>query len=240
MSCLACNSNNKSLYCQTDSYDLFKCLDCSLIGVENMPTDQELNDFYNNYFKTKQYTSKLNSKLRRAKKRIKSILKYTKGIRFIDIGCNVGFAVEAARQLGLDAHGADLDIKAIQSAKELFPGCSFTDNSLEDIAAKGEKYDLIYCSEVIEHLSSLDTFVKSLYEILAPGGVLLLTTPDMNHFALTKDIQKLIEDKFIRPPEHLFYFNKSSIKQLFLSKGFDKIKFMLSLKPTIKMLGFKI
>ena len=58
--------------------------------------------------------------------------------------------------------------------------------------------------------------------------------------SFAKDIQKLIEDKFIRPPEHLFYFNKSSIKQLFLSKGFDKIKFMLSLKPTIKMLGFKI
>ena len=81
-----------------------------------MPSDEELNDFYNNYFKTKQYTAKLNSKIRRAKKRIKSIYKHAKGKRFIDIGCNVGFAVEAARQIGLDAHGIDLDGSAINVA----------------------------------------------------------------------------------------------------------------------------
>jgi citrate lyase synthetase len=61
----------------------------------------------------------------------------------------------------------------------------------------------------------------------------------MGHFALTKDVKKLIKERFIRPPEHLFYFNKQSIKQLFLSHGFTRIKFMISLKPTIKMLGFK-
>ncbi len=239
MSCLACKSNNKKLYCVVDSYELYTCSECSLISVSNMPSDEELNDFYNNYFKTKQYTAKLNSKIRRAKKRIKSIYKHAKGKRFIDIGCNVGFAVEAARQIGLDAHGIDLDGSAINVANELFPGCSFSDNSLEDLAKSGQQYDVIYCSEVIEHLSSLDQFVDSLLLLLAPGGVLLLTTPDMNHFALTRDIKKLIKERFIRPPEHLFYFNKPSIKKLFLSHGFTRIKFMISLKPTIKMLAFK-
>jgi len=204
-----------------------------------MPSNEELESFYNNYFKTKQYTSKLQSKIRRAKKRIRSIKKYTNGKKFIDIGCNVGFAVEAARKLGLDASGIDLDLKAIETAKGLFPKCSFTDNSLESLAAEGKRFDLIYCSEVIEHLSSLDNFVSSLLKIMSPGGVLLLTTPDMSHFALSRNIEKLIDDRFIRPPEHLFYFNKTSIKKLFISKGFSKIKFMISLKPTIKMLGFR-
>jgi len=239
MSCFACNSNNRELYCTINSYNLYKCLDCQLISVDNMPSNEELESFYNNYFKTKQYTSKLQSKIRRAKKRIRSIKKYTNGKKFIDIGCNVGFAVEAARKLGLDASGIDLDLKAIETAKGLFPKCSFTDNSLESLAAEGKRFDLIYCSEVIEHLSSLDNFVSSLLKIMSPGGVLLLTTPDMSHFALSRNIEKLIDDRFIRPPEHLFYFNKTSIKKLFISKGFSKIKFMISLKPTIKMLGFR-
>ena len=66
-----------------------------------MPTDSDLNNFYNNYFKTKQYTSKLQSKIRRAKKRLKSIRKYSKGNKFIDVGCNVGFAVEAGNRASL-------------------------------------------------------------------------------------------------------------------------------------------
>lgn len=239
MSCLACKSNKKELYCRTDSFELFKCLNCSLISVSNMPTDSDLNNFYNNYFKTKQYTSKLQSKIRRAKKRLKSIRKYSKGNKFIDVGCNVGFAVEAARQIGFDANGIDLDASAIKVANDLFPTCCFSNDSLEALARDKKQYDVIYCSEVIEHLSSLDKFVDSLLTILAPGGVLLLTTPDMGHFALTKDVKKLIKERFIRPPEHLFYFNKQSIKQLFLSHGFTRIKFMISLKPTIKMLGFK-
>ena len=239
MTCLACKSTSKELYCSIDSYDLFRCLECSLISVETMPSDQELEKFYNDYFKTKQYTSKLQSKIRRAKKRVKSISKYTKGKKFLDVGCNVGFAVEAARQLGLNANGIDVDNTAIDMANDLFPGCTFTADSVESVAEQGKKFDVIYCSEVIEHLSSLDNFVESLLKILEPKGVLLVTTPDMGHFSLTKDINKLITSKWIRPPEHLFYFTKQSIKNLFMIKGFSRIKFMISLKPTIKMLGFK-
>ena len=200
MTCLACKSNNKDLYCSTDSYNLFRCLECSLISVETMPSDQELEKFYNDYFKTKQYTSKLQSKIRRAKKRVKSISKYTKGKKFLDVGCNVGFAVEAARQLGLNANGIDVDNTAIDMANDLFPGCTFTADSVETVAEQGKKFDVIYCSEVIEHLSSLDIFVESLLKILEPKGVLLVTTPDMGHFSLTKDINKLITSKWIRPP----------------------------------------
>jgi hypothetical protein len=65
-----------------------------------MPSDETLNAFYDNYHKSAQYLSKLDSKIRRAKKRIRSVNWFKKPGKFIDVGCNVGFAVEAARLLG--------------------------------------------------------------------------------------------------------------------------------------------
>ena len=72
MTGLACKSNDKDLYCSIDSYNLFRCLECSLISVETMPSAQELERFYNDYFKTKHYTTKQQSKNKRAKTRVKS------------------------------------------------------------------------------------------------------------------------------------------------------------------------
>jgi ribosomal protein L11 methylase PrmA len=84
-----------------------------------------LEDFYAGYHKTKQYLSKLESKLRRAKNRVARLRRYSHGKKFLDIGCNVGFAVEGARQLGYDAQGIDIDGEAICVARDTFNHCGF-------------------------------------------------------------------------------------------------------------------
>ncbi|MCG2633415.1 MAG: class I SAM-dependent methyltransferase [Gammaproteobacteria bacterium] len=230
--CPVCGGGEHAPFGSKNGYNLFKCSACEMVFVNPMPDDTDLNRFYQNYHKTSQYTGKLESKQRRARRRIKKIAKYTPGKLFVDIGCNAGFAVEAARNLGLDAYGIDVDENSIRCAREIYPQASFDAMSVQDLAASGKSFDIIYCSEVIEHLSKVDDFVDSLHKILKDDGVLFLTTPDISHFSVIKD--PLIWDA-VRPPEHLLYFSKNSLEKLLKSHGFSRARSSWNFKPTLKM-----
>jgi SAM-dependent methyltransferase len=231
--CPACGKTKQKTFGSKNQYKMFECQACSLIFVDPIPSNEELNAFYQNYHKTSQYTGKIESKQRRARKRIKSVKKHAKGKSFVDIGCNAGFAVEAARTLGLDAYGIDLDQTAIDYAKEYFPQAKFDAMSIQELAKTAKTFDIIYCSEVIEHLPELGSFVDALFKLLKPDGVLFLTTPDIAHYSIKKD--RLGWDA-VRPPEHLFYFSKNSLGKLFEKHGFKHIKFKFNFKPTLKVI----
>jgi 2-polyprenyl-3-methyl-5-hydroxy-6-metoxy-1,4-benzoquinol methylase len=231
MICPSCNKTEINPFGNKNSYELYQCQSCSLIFVHPMPSNEVLNDFYQNYHKTSQYTGKIDSKQRRARKRIKSIIKYTKGKSFIDVGCNAGFAVEAARTLGLDAMGIDVDKTSVEFAQGFYPESNFQAISIQELAKTEKTFDMIYCSEVIEHLSQVQDFVSSLYKILKPDGVILLTTPDILHYSVNK---APIEWDAVRPPEHLLYFSKKSLISLFKAHNFSTVKCRFNFKPTLK------
>jgi len=199
--------------------------------VSPMPSEEELNEFYRDYAKTDQYLGKLASKLRRAKKRIRIAGLFRCRKTFLDVGCNAGFAVEAARQLGYDAHGIDIDPIAIAHAKNSYPHCKFNVCGVEQLSAQGGNYDFIYCSEVIEHLPDLSTFLPALASILSENGILYITTPDTGHYTLPKN---LLAWDGIKPPEHLLYFTRRSLKHALFNYGFSSVRCSFNVKPTIK------
>ena len=239
MICNICSTRSTTFFLSKDNYDLFRCDDCSLIFVDPMPSDQEIDNFYNNYHKTHQYVDKSGSKVRRAKKRIKTIYKKAVNKTLLDVGCNIGAGAEAGRLLGFDSMGIDIDTKSIKIAQSLFPSTNYQSKSLNEIVNSGKRFGIVYCSEVIEHLPELNSFTQDLYEILDKNGILYITTPDIGHFSLKNNLEKIKNWDSIRPPEHLFYFNKNSIKTLLLKSGFKKVKFQFSFKPGIKLVAYK-
>ena len=206
--------------------------------VHPFPTEQELSDFYNHYHKSKQYRDKMQSKISRAKKRLASLGR--KGdLSFLDVGCNLGFATEAGRRLGFKALGIDVDADAIQRAAGFFPEAKFRCLPIRDLADEGPVFDIIYTSEVIEHLLDPLGFLQDIHRIMADGSVLMLTTPDVGHFTLSRKMNKLIKWTTFRPPEHLLYFTRKSLKVLFQRAGFRHVRFCFNFKPTLKVIAFR-
>ena len=103
--------------------------------------------------------------------------------------------------------------------------------------SKNKKYDLIYCSEVIEHVKDHISFTISLKKILKPKGIIFLTTPDIDHISLPKDKFSLFETNFIRQPEHLYYFTIKSIELLFRNNKLSKNRFLKTRSPSIKLIA---
>lgn len=97
---------------------------------------------------------------------------------FVDVGCGFGYTVDFARRmLGARALGLDPSPYARVGARAL--GIDILPRALNDEPLPdGQQADVILASEVIEHVDDPPGFLRTLRRHLAPGGLLVLTTPD--------------------------------------------------------------
>ena len=99
----------------------------------------------------------------------------------------------------------------------------------------GGDFDLVYCSEVIEHVPDVGHFVRQLAALVAPGGVLLLTTPDSGHKRVRND---MLHWETVRPPEHLTLFTRAGVRAT-LAPHFHRVVILPNAKPGVQALAFK-
>jgi len=217
------------------AFDAFlRCGGCGTVFTDHVPSTAALSRFYQQYHGNPGYLAKLDRKLALEKRRIFLLKFLTRGRRFLDVGCNIGCAVEAARRNGFTATGLELDETAVAIARERFPRNEFVAGTL-DALAPDRAFDLVYCSEVIEHVPYVGRFVRQLATLVAPGGVLLLTTPDSGHRQVRDDV---LHWDTLRPPEHLTLFTRPGLRAA-LAPHFRRIVILPNAKPGVQALAFK-
>ncbi|MHA1600305.1 MAG: class I SAM-dependent methyltransferase [Alphaproteobacteria bacterium] len=214
-----------------------RCADCGFIRIDPLPDTALLTRFYAQYHATEKYAAKAPKKIRRARRRIQRLRAAITGRSFIDVGCNVGFAVEAARIAGFTATGIDIDPDAVTTARGQFPGCAFHTSDIAGFAAQGERFDLVYCAEVLEHITDVRAFIAALSALTRVGGLVYLTTPDAGHIRARNRFLSWDE---VKPPEHISWFSKKSLRTAFEAAGFRIERFQLNLKPGIRMVARKL
>jgi 2-polyprenyl-6-hydroxyphenyl methylase/3-demethylubiquinone-9 3-methyltransferase len=136
------------------------------------------------------------------------------GRRALDVGCGAGLLCEPLARLGAAVTGVDAAAENIAAAQahaalsEL--QIDYRAGGIE--ALVGETFDLVTSLEVIEHVANPATFIAGLAAALAPGGLLILSTPNrtaLSRLALitigegTGRIPRGTHDwqKFLRPDE---------------------------------------
>lgn len=97
------------------------------------------------------------------------------GARILDAPCGSGALAVALAERGFAAVGADLDT---QAAAMLGPAFSQV-NLNESLPWKEQTFDAVFSTEGIEHLENHFSFLRGICGILKPGGILLLTTPNI-------------------------------------------------------------
>ena len=103
----------------------------------------------------------------------------------LDLGCGIGTYGPVLRTLGDTLIGCEGDTMAVTRAQSSGRYDRVFAVDLETVASEqlGGPYDLIFCSEVMEHLYDIRHFCRMIAEALAPNGLLVLTTTTY-HFYL--------------------------------------------------------
>ncbi len=99
--------------------------------------------------------------------------------RALDVGCGAGLLTEPLARLGAQVTGLDAAPELIDAAREHAAGqgleVDYRAAAVEDVEGQ---YDLVTSLEVIEHVADPQAFVGALAKRLAPGGLMILSTPN--------------------------------------------------------------
>ena len=132
----------------------------------------------------------------------------------LDVGCGAGLLCEPLARLGAGVTGIDAAPENVAAARAHAAGQGLTiDYRAGELAQlTGHRFDLVTCLEVIEHVADPASFVAGLAGALAPGGLMILSTPNrtpLSRLALISLAEGLGRiprgthdwDKFLTPEE---------------------------------------
>lgn len=223
---LACTSPYLSVH-----DDIFTCRQCEL-GRSMPPQDiSELDGLYRDVHDTEYLESEPE---RRAdfRKGLEEIERYpfvTKG-SLLEIGSSVGLFLEEARSQGWEVCGIEPSRWATEHAAAR--GLTIFNGMLDDFDAEGRLFDVVASWDVLEHLQDPMGALDRAYELLKPGGLLVLTTVNMGGI-----MAKLLRGRwpwFMRM--HLHYFTPKSLEEMVRRSGFEVLR--ISTQSKTLQLGY--
>ena len=235
--CPICDGVQTAFYARQDGYDFVACRSCGFVFLFPMPDAASLAAVYDDAaFGVGRYP-KAKSRMRRATQRALGLWSHFFRKDAIDVGCGGGFVAEAMRRLGARAAGLDISPGSIAYARDSFPRVRFFEETFECFLARGQSFDFIHSSEVIEHIGDLKGYMTFLAGIARPRARLFLTTPDIAHPTVPEDVTSW--DMFA-PPRHVQLFTEATLTRLLDAYGFEIVKrYTKKHAPTLQVLARK-
>jgi 2-polyprenyl-6-hydroxyphenyl methylase/3-demethylubiquinone-9 3-methyltransferase len=140
----------------------------------------------------------------------------------LDVGCGAGLLAEPLARLGARVTGIDASPEVIEVARDhaARQGLAIDYRAGEVEALEGE-FDLVTAMEVIEHVADPAAFLKALARRLAPGGLLVMSTP--NATAMSKLLMITLGEGLGQIPRGTHEFERfiapEGMKQLLADAG---------------------
>jgi 2-polyprenyl-3-methyl-5-hydroxy-6-metoxy-1,4-benzoquinol methylase len=135
-------------------------------------------------------------------------------VTMLDIGCGGGSAVAFARSLGWDAAGIDPDPDAVATARRR--GIRADVGELEAQGYPTGKFDLIVMNHVIEHVHDPQRLLQECRRILAVGGRVLITTPNVGS---ALHLRYREHWRGLEPPRHLRIYSVAGLASTLQGAG---------------------
>jgi 2-polyprenyl-3-methyl-5-hydroxy-6-metoxy-1,4-benzoquinol methylase len=141
----------------------------------------------------------------------------------LDVGCGSGSNSLALAAKGHKVRGVDISEEGI--ARYRSHGFEGHVTDLESgIDYPDATFDLAFCSEVIEHMTSPEILAAEMFRVLKPGGRLVLSTPN-SAFWLYRALGMIgFTVSELQHPKHFQFFSRRSLLKLLHKAGFAPLQ----------------
>jgi SAM-dependent methyltransferase len=103
--------------------------------------------------------------------------------RLLDVGCALGYLLEAAAARGWEPYGVELSVAGAQQAAQTVGEGRVFCGALEAAPLQTESFQAVTLTDVLEHLPDPVASLRRCRELLAPGGMVLIATPRVGGFS---------------------------------------------------------
>lgn len=159
--------------------DLYACRECATVQQPSLPPAGDLHDLYRE-MADDGYLAEEAGRRATANWLLDHVARRAPSGRLLEVGCGHGLLLDEARRRGYETVGIELSAASAAHARDRL-GLDVRDVPLEDfVSARSERgrYDAVLLIDVLEHLDDPRTALEHCQALLAPGGVLVVVTPD--------------------------------------------------------------
>jgi len=189
-----------------------------------MPSVGQMNDYANDQYSLgayKEYAGARGLKLATAAPRLAAIKELAQGRRLLDVGCATGFFLEIAAEQGFEVRGMEFSRVAISLARPDIRDRILCGDVNELSKELSSKFDVVTAFDIIEHVRDPRGFLDQIREMLAPGGVIVISTPDTGHF-----LRHVMGSSWpmLQPMQHMVLFSRRGMAAVMRDAGYSDVK----------------
>ncbi len=212
---------------ETTKFSIFSCRRCHFFRLLPLPTNEELGCIYAGYaekggrFMVEQ--QRIQEIYPRKLERLKMI---SNGHRLLDVGAGLGAFVYVARLKGFDAFGIEYSREQCEQARKRYDV-----DLINDVIENWQRHfepqslNIINLHHVFEHLLHPRQVLKTLCDLLVPGGILLVEVPNQFCDLRKKYFRSSVCKKRSKgnPLHHQSFFSPRTLVNLVESEGFQLV-----------------
>jgi 2-polyprenyl-3-methyl-5-hydroxy-6-metoxy-1,4-benzoquinol methylase len=206
------------------------CADCRLVYVDPLPLPEDLIRMYPVEYQGEPVVSP-SGHYDDILGRIAETGTYA---TLLDYGCGGGRFVTEAIAKGYKVTGTEYNPEMVEALKKAFPQASFS--TVAEFGSSVERYDVIYLSNVLEHLTDPKGIMQLLKQRLNPSGIFVIEGPVENNFNLTLLLKKLfffmrknvLKKTTTHPPHHIFYSDRKNQEDFFKRQGLSTLYYKIN------------
>lgn len=223
--CDLCSCDQSKVIARFNSFTMVECERCSLVYMNPSPSEQYLVELYQGYHQRSgkdnmSWCRLMNINFEQTAKLLSD--KFPSKGRLLDVGCGYGYFLAAMKEKGWDVVGVEPSANASEFARDELK-IDVIQATLDSVNLPPASFDAISAFYVLEHLTNPGAALSKMYELLKPGGVLVLRVPHTTPIVKLLTVLK-IQNNLFDMPFHLFDFSPKAIRVFLNNAGFSSCK----------------
>lgn len=146
------------------------------------------------------------------------------GEQVLDLGCGAGRFTAALRDTGAQPIGVEIAEGALERARRNVPGADLRlAPAVGPLPLEDSSVDLVWCSEVLEHVPDTARLLSEIRRVLRTGGRLLVTTPSHGPLRRTLIALARFDAHFDPLGQHVRFYSRASLRRVLGEFAFEEV-----------------